>query len=134
MILIGLMKFWPIAEVNDLLMDTDWGPSSNADNALPFPLAFIGYAIMALCIVCIWMYKDRKKQLIIGRVTYFLTLAYIVIISLSLDRLIEAMGGSPDITYGVSLFLPLIAMGFLFLANRAVKKDEELVRSLDRLR
>jgi hypothetical protein len=32
------------------------------------------------------------------------------------------------------MFLPIVAIVFLALANKAIKKDEDLVKSADRLR
>ena len=45
-------------------------------------------------------------------------------------------GHSPSdmIQYNIGTFLPVAALPFVFLANRGIKKDEELVKSLDRLR
>jgi hypothetical protein len=134
MILVGFMTLWPLAQVGDVLIDIHGNGTTGPESPIPFPLSYIGYLIIALTVICIWMYKDRKKQLILGRVNYFLLLAYIVVISLSIERVINAPGASTEVSYNVSLFLPLFALGFLFLANRAVKKDEDLVRSLDRLR
>jgi hypothetical protein len=41
---------------------------------------------------------------------------------------------SEDPTYGVGLYLLVSAIPFIFLANRGVKNDEKLIKSLDRLR
>jgi hypothetical protein len=38
------------------------------------------------------------------------------------------------IDYGLGMYLPVIALAFTFLANRGIKKDEDLVKSVDRLR
>jgi hypothetical protein len=32
------------------------------------------------------------------------------------------------------MFLPIVSIVFLVLANKAIKKDEDLVKSVDRLR
>ena len=37
-------------------------------------------------------------------------------------------------TYGVGLLLPALSIVFLFLANKAIRKDDKLIRSADRLR
>jgi len=36
--------------------------------------------------------------------------------------------------YGIGYFGPIAALPFVFLANRGIKKDENLIKSLDRLR
>jgi ABC-type polysaccharide transport system permease subunit len=35
---------------------------------------------------------------------------------------------------GIGIFLPIISIVLLALANKAIKKDEDLVKSVDRLR
>ena len=35
---------------------------------------------------------------------------------------------------GIGMLLPIFSIVFLVLANRAIKKDEDLVKSVDRLR
>ncbi|MEM8927237.1 MAG: DUF4293 family protein, partial [Bacteroidota bacterium] len=35
---------------------------------------------------------------------------------------------------GIGMLIPVFSIVFLVLANRAIKKDEDLVKSVDRLR
>jgi hypothetical protein len=35
---------------------------------------------------------------------------------------------------GIGMFIPIIVIVLLALANKAIKKDEDLVKSVDRLR
>ncbi|HAE71723.1 MAG TPA: DUF4293 domain-containing protein, partial [Flavobacteriaceae bacterium] len=35
---------------------------------------------------------------------------------------------------GIGMFVPIISIVFLSVANKAIKKDEDLVKSVDRLR
>ena len=35
---------------------------------------------------------------------------------------------------GIGMFIPVLSIVFLVLANKAIKKDEDLVKSVDRLR
>jgi len=39
-----------------------------------------------------------------------------------------------EIIYELGSFLPIIAAVFTFLASRSIKKDEDLIRSADRIR
>ena len=43
-------------------------------------------------------------------------------------------GGRVGTTYGASAVLPLAMIVFAFLAERGIRRDEQLVRSMDRLR
>ena len=40
----------------------------------------------------------------------------------------------PDLAYRAGFYLPFVSFAFAWLANRAIRNDEELVKSLDRLR
>ncbi|MDC3260260.1 DUF4293 domain-containing protein, partial [bacterium] len=37
-------------------------------------------------------------------------------------------------TYALGIYMPVIGMVLSFLASKAIKKDEDLVKSVDRLR
>ncbi len=76
-------------------------------------------------------FKNRQKQMAIGRLIYLMlavliTLAWFFIEANKFDTEING--------YGFGYFAPVAALPFIFLANRSIKKDEELVKSLDRLR
>ncbi len=133
-VLIGLMSLWPLATIAEVDYTIFGGGFTASQNLLPFPMSFIGYLIMATLLVTIFLFKDRKRQLLLGRMSYVLILAYIVVASISLEGVISGLSDRNAVSYGISLFLPLLALGLIHLANRGIKRDEELVRSLDRLR
>ncbi|WP_417887813.1 DUF4293 domain-containing protein [Zunongwangia sp.] len=85
----------------------------------------------ALAVISIFMFKNRKLQFVLGRINIllnFFLLGLFVYWSLSLP-------GEMDISEkGIGMFLPIISIVFLVLANKAIKKDENLVKSVDRLR
>ncbi len=39
-----------------------------------------------------------------------------------------------EVSYGPGIFFPIISLLFILLANRAIRKDENLVRAADRIR
>jgi hypothetical protein len=46
-----------------------------------------------------------------------------------------SLPGEMDISEkGIGMLLPIISIVFIALANKAIKKDEDLVKSVDRLR
>jgi hypothetical protein len=49
-------------------------------------------------------------------------------------RLLTLSGEAMVSEKGIGMFLPIVAIVFLVLANKAIKKDEDLVKSVDRLR
>ena len=99
------------------------------DELLVFSL-FIGSALLAL--VSIFSFKNRKSQFMLGRLNQILNL---ILLGFFVYRILNASGEANDVSEkGVAIFLPVISIVFLILSNRAIKKDEDLVKSVDRLR
>ena len=105
--------------------------------------------LLALIVLNIFLFKNRKRQLRIGRFLFLICLlvfvgvlfgasfGYNVITSEFADivgGLMQADGDEFEIRYGIATFLPAAACAFIFLANLRIKRDEKLVSSLDRLR
>ncbi|WP_428743335.1 DUF4293 domain-containing protein [Tenacibaculum sp.] len=98
------------------------------DNSISLGL-FLGSAILA--IISIFMFKNRKLQFVLGRLNIilnFFLLGFFVYLSLNLS------GETIVSEKGIGMFLPIISIVLLVLANKAIKKDEDLVKSVDRLR
>ncbi|WP_272022867.1 DUF4293 domain-containing protein [Olleya namhaensis] len=91
---------------------------------------FLGSAVLAL--ISIFSYKNRKSQFMLGRLNQILNL---ILLGFFVYRTLTASGEASDVSEkGVGIFLPVISIVFLILSNRAIKKDEDLVKSVDRLR
>ncbi len=98
------------------------------DNVL-FLALFLGSAILSLA--SIFMYKNRKSQFMLGRLNIilnFILLGFFVYQSLSVS------GETVVSEKGIGMLIPIVSIVFLALANKAIKKDEDLVKSVDRLR
>lgn len=104
------------------------------DSLLPFPLSPIVLGLLLLTIFILFSYRNRKRQLLLGRLNYFLILALVVVVFLSISDIQKQLNDGNSNPYGLAAYLPIISLGFHLLANRAIKRDEELVKSLDRLR
>jgi hypothetical protein len=89
-----------------------------------------------LAIFTLLKYKNRKLQLKIGAFNYLILAAFIISSYFSIMNLKDLLELTEDVKtiYYVGFYLPIIAVTFQFLANRAIKKDEELVKSVERLR
>ena len=86
----------------------------------------------ALTLLSIVSYKKRQNQFVIGRLNIILNL---ILLGLFVYRSLNLSGETPAVSEkGIGMFLPVIAIVFLVLANKAIKKDEDLVKSVDRLR
>ena len=90
---------------------------------------FLGSA--ALSLISIFLFKNRKLQFVLGRINIllnFFLLGVFVYWSLTVP-------GEMEISEkGIGMFVPVLSIVFLVLANKAIKKDEDLVKSVDRLR
>lgn len=100
-------------------------------------LAFVALFGMSttLSVISIITYKKRKKQFVMGRLNIILNL---ILLGLFIFRALNLSGETDPQKIvsekGVGIILPIVSIVFLSLANKAVKKDEDLVKSVDRLR
>ncbi len=89
------------------------------------------FASALLSIISIFRYKNRKSQFMLGRLNIilnFFLLGFFVYQSLNIS------GETAVSEKGIGMLLPIVSIVFLALANKAIKKDEDLVKSVDRLR
>ncbi|WP_396177022.1 DUF4293 domain-containing protein [Flavobacterium sp.] len=96
----------------------------------------MGYATLfalstTLSVVSIISFKKRQNQFVMGRLNIILNL---ILLGLFVYRLLTLSGEAMVSEKGIGMFLPIVAIVFLVLANKAIKKDEDLVKSVDRLR
>ena len=123
--LIFVFHLWKLAENEVFVLDLI---SDEAIINKSVPVLFLGSAILAL--YSIFSFKDRKKQFVIGRFIMLINLFLLgVLIYLSLN-----LPGEVASEKGIGMFLPVLAILFSVMANKAIKKDEDLVKSVDRLR
>lgn len=106
------------------------------DIGLKVPFAIILSVLGAAFLVTIFLYNNRPRQKRFVRSSYLLMLGVITFLFITGNsmRTYLDQGGVTTRTFGVAFFLPIIALVVAFLAERAIKADEELVRSVDRLR
>ena len=85
-----------------------------------------------LSLLSIVSYKKRQNQFVIDRLNIILNL---ILLGLFVYRSLNLSGETVQVSEkGIGMFLPIVAIVFLALANRAIKKDEDLVKSVDRIR
>jgi hypothetical protein len=85
-----------------------------------------------LTLISIMYFKKRQHQFVLNRLTIILNL---ILLGLFVYRSLNLSGETVQVSEkGIGMFLPIVAIVFLALANRAIKKDEDLVKSADRLR
>jgi len=86
----------------------------------------------ALTAISIISYNKRQHQFVLNRLNMILNL---ILLGLFVTRSLNLSGGTATVSEkGIGMFLPIFSIVFLVLANKAIKKDEDLVKSVDRLR
>ena len=86
----------------------------------------------SLTLLSVVSYKKRQNQFVINRLNIVLNL---ILLGLFVYRSLNLSGETLAVSEkGIGMFLPVVAIVFLVLANKAIKKDEDLVKSVDRLR
>jgi len=127
----GVLSFFVLLWVNykglqyylmDLINEDSW-------EFISVPIGFILSSILSL--IAIIKFNDRKLQVKLNRLNlvtnlYLLGIFVYLLLSLSGENFISVKG--------IGLFLPVIVIVLLVMANKAIQKDEELVKSVDRLR
>ena len=94
---------------------------------------YIGLFLISaiLAIVSIFSFKKRQKQFVLNRLNMILNF---IIIGLLVNHSLSLSGEAKVSEKGIGMLLPIFSIVFLALANRAIKRDEDLVKSVDRIR
>lgn len=106
--------------------------AGNGTTIAPFlPLMIANLAVAAICFFNIFAFKNRAAQKRIASVSIVLVL---VLAAWSSVYGQELPGGLTNASVGSGAILLLLAIVFCALAIRGIRKDEQLLRSADRLR
>lgn len=97
------------------------------DAASDFFLLVLTGGSIILSTVTIFLFKDRKMQIRLCLLGLLLSVVIIV-------RYIMLMNKLTNTTLALYAILPFIFLASYFLAFRDIRKDEKLVKSLDKLR
>lgn len=91
-------------------------------------LLLLVIAIVGLNVATIFLFKNRKLQMSLTRSSIVVILALLATVAYFIFTAAATLG------VGLGIFTPALAIVLLFLANRAIYKDEQLVKSSDRIR
>mgnify|MGYP001262426585 CR=1 FL=1 len=101
--------------------------------------SYIPLAILIICVISIFSYKSRSKQIVICKISFYLsffmsfyTLFYFYF---TLEGLSAIM---PSKTFEILMYAailnPFVCSYLIYLALKSIRNDKELVESLDRIR
>ena len=123
----GLMFVFPLYSVGE----TSYRITAGAQYSMV--LCMLAGATIGLPLATIFQYKKRSLQLILCRINQLLLAGLLVACVMSLDTVRKASSlMQPDLK--MSIFLPILGILLTILAMRAIKRDDALVRSADRIR
>ena len=88
-------------------------------------------ASTVLSLISIFGYKNRKSQFVMNRLNIILNF---ILLGLFVYQSLNVSGEADVSEKGIGIVLPALSIVLLVLANKAIKKDEDLVKSVDRLR
>ena len=94
-------------------------------------ISIVVYASAVLATISIFMYKNRQNQFVVNRLNMILNL---FLLGFFVYRSLSLSGETIVSEKGIGMLIPVFSIVFLVLANRAIKKDEDLVKSVDRIR
>lgn len=122
-LLLGAMYLWFPA-----VQDASGNLVIDRDEPLVLGL-LIGSVLFTL--YSIFSYKKRKLQFVLNRLSIILNF---VLLGVFVYRSLSVSGETLVSEKGIGGLIPIISIVFLVLANKAIKRDEDLVKSVDRLR
>lgn len=103
---------------------------TSADGIDTFPMPALCGIVAALAFVAILQFKNRKRQQQLCNTNIILTLCWIGIFCYN-HFFVEGQDVS---TIPFAAVLPVVTIVCLFMAKAGIKHDEDLIRSMDRIR
>lgn len=89
--------------------------------------------VMVINAYAIAQFRNRARQMAYLRLTFILFAGTFALLTLYMSEAKSFYTGA-TLTPGIAMFLPFVALLCNWLALRAIRKDEELVRSVNRVR
>ena len=125
--LIFVFALWENVDKNEFFAIDLFDESNLAFKVVP--ILFLLSGLMSL--MSLSLFKTRLKQFVLNR---FNILINLILLGVLIYHLLTLSGEADVSEKGIGVVLPIIVIVLLVLANKAIKKDEDLVKSVDRLR
>lgn len=87
-----------------------------------------------LALISIFQYKSRAKQMMLNMINSLLMVGLVATVFLTTNGINQEIASEVAGSYQLGFWAILVAMVCNMLANRFIRKDEALVRSVDRIR
>ena len=101
--------------------------------------SYIPLVILIICVISIFSYKSRSKQILICKISLYLSLFMslytLFYFYLTLEELVAIMPSKTlEILMYAAILNPFVCSYLIYLALKSIRNDNELVESLDRIR
>lgn len=97
-----------------------------------FPIVNIACILLVLVgLLSVFNYKNRKRQILLNNISIIINALLIGVLTY---WLLNLSGGISFPEKGIEPIFPLLAIVFLLMGNLYIRRDERLVKSVDRLR
>lgn len=98
------------------------------------PMYLCVFSVLS-CFLAIAFHNKVKKQLNWVYLVFISTLILVAGMFYGLRNITAYFGKiDSDVNYSIGLFMPVVALALVILSIRAIRKDIELVKSIDRIR
>ena len=97
------------------------------------PLTFLFGMVLVATLAALFKYKNRRQQFRLCTVNMFLILIYMIVLGVYIYLGRRALDGT-ELSLKLPVIFPVIALILNFLAMRGIMKDENLIKSINRLR
>ncbi len=123
----------PFASTGDTVATSSLFADSIYDIQDHVALIALFAAAGGLALISIFLFNNRKLQLMLGRFAIIANIIGIILVIVFFMNEKESLGAvNPD--DGLGIYPPILFIVFGILALRYIGKDENLVKSMDRLR
>jgi glucan phosphoethanolaminetransferase (alkaline phosphatase superfamily) len=96
------------------------------------PVTLLIIIIPLLSLITIFLFKNRRLQVILCKTLLILVSAFIIVLVFYSYTVINRYNA--ELIPGIRMTVPVIQLVLVFMAYRGIKKDDDLVKSYDRLR
>ncbi|MDN3203109.1 DUF4293 domain-containing protein [Algoriphagus sediminis] len=121
-------------ELTAFKMDRFSGSGEINETVSKWYIGAIAAVVMILAIISIFQYKNRTRQMMFNMINSLLMVGLVAAVFLTTNGLVSTLEVQDSGTYQIGFWVILVAMVLNMLANRFIRKDEALVRSVDRIR
>ena len=99
-------------------------------------IGLLGLSILSgvISLIAIFMYSKRSVQRRVAGGAALCSVLLAILLGLSVYKLLSILPANSHVSYQAGIGLPVVALVLQWLAGRSIKKDDQLVKSMDRLR